>query len=340
MPSIPVPLVTLLVLLILLVTLFANHRQRYRRACVFLAACALLLAVGALRWAYPSTPLMLLRVLLAALLPALAWYSFHHLTQPTFSLRQFAPAVLVMAVTQCWPPATDVALFLLYVGYGVALINVGRKSSDTFIFARLGEAPAAAKLAMAAGSFLCFSGITDLLVALAFLWHQGRFVPMLIAVLQGLILPLIALAIVLAARTRPPVAPPEVSDSAACTLALSSQQVELCQQAEDRMRMLALFLDSNLTLNLLARKTGIPARQLSRAVNATHHCNVSQWINGFRIAHAQLLLQSGELSVTEVMLESGFITKSHFNREFLRVSGMTPSAFRQQAAPALAPGRG
>jgi len=29
------------------------------------------------------------------------------------------------------------------------------------------------------------------------------------------------------------------------------------------------------------------------------------------------------------MLDSGFMTKSNFNREFLRVMGMTPSAWRR-----------
>ncbi len=334
MPSIPVPFVTLFVLLILLLTLYANDRQHYRRAMFFLAACVLLLAVGALRWFYPSAPLMLLRVLLAALLPALAWHSFNSLSQPRFSLRQFAPAALVMAITQCWPPATDIALFLLYIGYGVALIRVGKQGGDNFIFTRLGETRAAAKMALAAGGFLCFSGVTDLMIALEFFWHQGQFVPTLIALLQALMLPFIALAIVLASRTRPVIEESLEQEAPPCVSQPEPQHAALCQQLEQRLQHNALFLDSNLTLNSLARKAGIPARQISRAVNATFHCNVSQWINGFRIAHAQQLLRHSDLSITEVMLESGFMTKSNFNREFLRLSGMTPSAFRQQAETA------
>lgn len=34
-------------------------------------------------------------------------------------------------------------------------------------------------------------------------------------------------------------------------------------------------------------------------------------------------------SVIRVMLESGFLTKSNFNREFLRVTGTSPTAWRQ-----------
>lgn len=91
-----------------------------------------------------------------------------------------------------------------------------------------------------------------------------------------------------------------------------------------------LYLMPDLTLSLLAQKTGLPARQLSGVVNAQCQCNVSQWINSFRIARAQELLAATPLPVTEIMLESGFSTKSNFNREFQRLCGMSPTLYRQQ----------
>jgi AraC-like DNA-binding protein len=45
------------------------------------------------------------------------------------------------------------------------------------------------------------------------------------------------------------------------------------------------------------------------------------------------LLGQGE-NVTAAMLASGFNTKSNFNREFLRVTGKTPSAFRSTCSEA------
>jgi len=336
MPSIPLPLVTLLVLLILMLTLWIGDRQRYRFALLFLLACSLLITVGMLRWIWPSPLLMLVRVLIATLLPALAWHCFNRLTQRPFSRWQIAPAILAIIIMQCWSSVIDSVLFLLYLAYGVALINVGWRGSDKFTEVRLSEASTAAKMAFAAGIFLCFSGLTDLLVALEFAWHQGMYAPQLIAVLQTLMLPFLALAIAFTAHTRPS------EDRAEESLPIlaevpSPEQAALCLQLEQRLRKDDLFLDSNLTLNILARKAGIPARHISRAINATYHCNVSQWINGFRIHHAQQLLSSSSLPVTEVMLASGFTTKSNFNREFMRISGLTPSAFRQQANPAKPP---
>ena len=54
-------------------------------------------------------------------------------------------------------------------------------------------------------------------------------------------------------------------------------------------------------------------------------------LNDQRIAHAQkLLLQAPDLAVTEVMAEAGFASKSNFHKEFLRVTGTTPTLFREQ----------
>jgi len=36
-------------------------------------------------------------------------------------------------------------------------------------------------------------------------------------------------------------------------------------------------------------------------------------------------------------MEAGFSTKSNFNKEFLRVTGLSPSDYRKQADPALKP---
>ena len=52
--------------------------------------------------------------------------------------------------------------------------------------------------------------------------------------------------------------------------------------------------------------------------------NVSRYVNAARIEAAKAKLLGGE-NVTQAMLASGFNTKSNFNREFLRVTGLSPS---------------
>jgi AraC-like DNA-binding protein len=78
----------------------------------------------------------------------------------------------------------------------------------------------------------------------------------------------------------------------------------------------------------LARKLIVPAKQLSAAINRTKGENVSRYINRQRIEEACRLLSTGQ-SITVAMLDSGFNTKSNFNREFLRVKGSNPSTWLQ-----------
>ena len=90
-------------------------------------------------------------------------------------------------------------------------------------------------------------------------------------------------------------------------------------------------LEYGITLAQAARKLQVPARQLSNAINLHYGASFSVLLNDQRIAHAQkLLLQAPDLAVTEVMAEAGFASKSNFHKEFLRVTGTTPSLFREQ----------
>lgn len=90
-------------------------------------------------------------------------------------------------------------------------------------------------------------------------------------------------------------------------------------------------LEFGITLPQAARKLQVPARQLSNAVNQIYGKSFSMHLNDLRVQEAQALLQTRpDLSIIEVMHEAGFSTKSNFNKEFLRVTGMSPSAYRDE----------
>lgn len=92
-------------------------------------------------------------------------------------------------------------------------------------------------------------------------------------------------------------------------------------------------LEFGITLAQAARKLQVPARQLSQAINQCYGASFSALLNDRRITEArQLLLKTPPMSVTEVMHQAGFATKSNFHKEFVRVTGMTPSAYRASAA--------
>ncbi len=97
-------------------------------------------------------------------------------------------------------------------------------------------------------------------------------------------------------------------------------------------------LEFGITLPQAARKLQVPARQLSNAVNQIYGKSFSTHLNDLRVEEAKRLLSlSTELSIIEVMHQAGFSTKSNFNKEFLRVTGMSPSAFREAHANPTSP---
>ena len=106
----------------------------------------------------------------------------------------------------------------------------------------------------------------------------------------------------------------------------------LMRSLDSIMKDKELFRDSNLTLARVAKRLSVPARDLSGAINRVTAENFSRFINGYRISYARDALLETDLPVTEVMFEAGFLSKSSFNTEFRRVTGLTPSQFRTRGA--------
>lgn len=336
MPAVPLPFLTFVILLMLLTKVCLQRVSGYRSAATFIAGCALLVLMSALRWQFDAPLLRQIQSIVAIALPPLAWRCFARLTGRSGKQAlaiSIVPAAIGLGLNLVEPGLTDAMLMALYIGYGGALVGTAYQGPDAFILTRLNDARPAALMAFLAGSFLCFSGLTDLAIAVDFSLYQGQQAPQLVALSQAILLPFICLAIVYNGKN----VPPDEGRPAVETQDNSEELALLCQRVEARICEQSLYLDPDLTLNMLARKMGIPARQISQAVNQTQGCNVSQWINRFRIHHAQRQLLATDASVTEIMLEAGFATKSNFNREFTRISGMSPTEYRRSAQEALTP---
>jgi AraC-like DNA-binding protein len=51
----------------------------------------------------------------------------------------------------------------------------------------------------------------------------------------------------------------------------------------------------------------------------------------YRVARAQAMLDSSDLSITEVAHAAGFCDQSYFGLVFRRLTGMTPGEYRQRS---------
>ena len=90
------------------------------------------------------------------------------------------------------------------------------------------------------------------------------------------------------------------------------------------------YLDPDMSLSRLARRSGIAAKNLSALINQRHGLHFFDFLNRYRVEHAQELLTHSDHSVTEILYASGFNAKSTFNNAFRKHVGMTPSAYRKK----------
>ena len=341
MPLVPLPFVVALLLAILLVTVLREDEAvRPRPGFAFLlAACIVQSVLIGLRWGYGIDALRFLMPLVATTVPPLVYASFVGLAGPPSRLLwlHFLPTVLMAVLMRAWPQAIDAALVTLFLAYALVLARLTWSGPDELADARLGRATSARRALTWAAAALGFSAVVDAIVALDLAWLGGWHAAGIITVANLFNLLVLGLAARSGSQAEP-TAEPEVAPSAAPAAANAGTPAEdraILDAIETLMRERKLFGDPDLSLNRLARKLGRPAREVSQAVNRVAGRNVSQFINDFRIDAACRRLAGTDRSVTEIMLDVGFLTKSNFNREFRRVTGTSPSGCRISAATSL-----
>ena len=88
------------------------------------------------------------------------------------------------------------------------------------------------------------------------------------------------------------------------------------------------FSGGNLSVDDVVAHCGVPRRSLERAFREELERTMLHEILRVRINHAQKLLETTPLSVTDIAAQSGFASLNHFFRVFHARTGLTPRAFR------------
>lgn len=95
------------------------------------------------------------------------------------------------------------------------------------------------------------------------------------------------------------------------------------------------FLDPELTLDKLADELNLSKSHLSRLINTELKTSFPDYINQLRIKEAQYYLKHPDFSnytLVAIGLEAGFASKTTFNNAFKKVTGMTPSEYKNSGA--------
>lgn len=92
------------------------------------------------------------------------------------------------------------------------------------------------------------------------------------------------------------------------------------------------YLNSELTLDMVAENLGLSKSYLSRMINAELRSSYTDYINSLRVEEAKLNIQnpkSDKFTLIAIGLEAGFNSKSAFNSAFKKFTGFTPSEFKK-----------
>jgi AraC-like DNA-binding protein len=90
------------------------------------------------------------------------------------------------------------------------------------------------------------------------------------------------------------------------------------------------FLDPALSLSLLAKHTGIPAKTISAVLNQHLHKTFNEFINEYRIRAVKERLRASadkNLTIAGLAYECGFNSQPTFQRAFKSIEGESPSEF-------------
>jgi AraC-like DNA-binding protein len=93
------------------------------------------------------------------------------------------------------------------------------------------------------------------------------------------------------------------------------------------------FLDPSLSVHELAARVGISKNHLTQVLNEKLDKNFYEFVNDYRIGEAKQLISDQNyehLNLSALGLKSGFRSKSGFNTNFKKATGLTPSEWKKK----------
>lgn len=336
MSTIPITWVMSILAVLLGVVIAVNRRlPPSARAflCLGLASMAVVALFIGLRLEYGMRNLGLWQPHVALVTAPALWLGFHALTAQeevavrtygiTFSLVALAQAALLLPVS--W--SADLVVSAINLVYALALAAFLRKPPEAFVHVAPHGGRTLRVALVGATVFILLLVAADASILVATL-SAGE--PGMVRLLSG-VSGVVVLIVVIGAFIAVPLAMGAKAEAEDGDHAPAPQGEDLAMfgRIEALMTESRIYADPALTLARLGRRLGVPAREVSVAVNRVTGDNVSRYINAHRIRRAAELLSTTTLPVTEIMLEVGFQSKSTFNTEFRRIYNQTPTEHRK-----------
>lgn len=336
MISIPVSfLLTVAFILLLVFVLFWKGVPKIGRFCFtfLLVLLTLETSLVGMRFALDVFDFLLLQSVLPVWIAPSAYLAFYALTCPPDKLKNsslYHGAIALIASALILAPVPlpgliDIVITIIYLAYTLLLTILWRRGPD--IFSQI-PTPLAHRFRQVLFATLLVMGTTlvmDIVISILFSIRNVQAATTLISYGSlGILLGIVSLLIWLWMKDKSHIkSKPSTTEMARLAKTLKTARQLLIDQE--------LYKDPELTLKRLARRTGVPDRDLSKAVNQITGISFSQFVNQIRLEKAAYLLRVTVDPVPKIQEKSGFLTRSNFYREFQKQYGMPPGAYRNQS---------
>lgn len=349
MTTLPIPFVAAFLVVLLACS---NHQQLKSTSTgrmfeLFLYVNALSMVCIGFRWSHDLLWLLPIAAVLAVISTALLYLIFLSLGRrgPVIKLSRdwlhLIPIILLAIAGLIHPQWVEFLLVATKILYAGLLIQLARQAPISLQFVRLNWFNNSQQVLWGTAVLLLLSVGVDVSIFVDFALYEGRHAARLVGFANLVIVCLLGWASVLAGRGNGADAQssdlissddeknPEI-ESHTESDDTSEHDAQLLQTLNQLLIEHQLYADTDLNLQKLARKAGVPVRIVSRAINTHAEKNVSQWINSARVDAVCELLNDKNISVTQAMNDAGFLTKSNFYREFKRLKGCSPTQWRNE----------
>ena len=339
---VPLPLFAVFLLIAVLVRFLSARDMSVRSHQLFaflIALYTLQSLMQTLRWGYELEAAASVTAFCAPVLPILAFLSYRTLRT---DLRANDLWLLVIVLANwlaliVYPTAADLLIILTYFGFGILLLASARKGSVQLARSPLGNVREISLAMGVTGVALIASALTDIYAIVDFIRNEGRQIGLIVTFVQTTFALLIGVSAMFG-RVSTAIGPSSDEASAQPNQA-TLEDSEIVKQLTALFEQNQLHRDEELSLRRLARRLTLPDRKVSNAINRVSGLSVSQFVNEQRINDACELLRSTDETILSISLAVGFATKSNFNREFQRVTGVSPTIWRDQNQRTIRPAK-
>lgn len=108
---------------------------------------------------------------------------------------------------------------------------------------------------------------------------------------------------------------------------------DVIERIRQGMEVQHLYLKHTLNIEEFAKQVGIHYREVSAIINKHFDTNFFEFVNSYRVNKAKQMLldpKFADTTILDILLESGFNSKSSFHRFFKRYVGMSAADYRKQ----------